>query len=64
MEASPVMSSEGTMKKLYQIINFQYQPVRMFEDLDDARDYIEELQRTYKDEKFYIVELSIVPPRS
>lgn len=47
------------MQKFYQIINFQYQPVRVFQGLDNAKDYVKELQQTYKD-VFYIVEMPIV----
>lgn len=54
------MSSEGkTMTKFYQIINNQYQPVRVFQGLDNAKEYVKELQQTYK-EAFYIVEMPIV----
>lgn len=48
------------MKPFYQIINFQFQPVRVTETLGAAQAYIAELQKTYADEAFYVVEMPIV----
>lgn len=52
------------MNKFYQILNFQYQPVRIFKDQGDATAYVKELQTmqsgAYSDETFYIVELNVV----
>ena len=46
--------------KRYQIMNFQHQPVKVCETLDDAQRYIRSLQETYNDEGFYLVELNVV----
>jgi len=48
------------MTKLYQIVNLQYQPVGMFETLDGAKAYIDELVKTYQEESFYVIELTVV----
>lgn len=48
------------MKTFYQIINFQFQSVRVTEILDAAKAYIVELQKTYTDEGFYVVEMPII----
>lgn len=45
--------------KLYQILNFQFDSVKFFSDLDEAKRYVDVLQETYG-EDFYIVELPIV----
>jgi len=47
------------MNKLYQILNDQYQNVKMCETLDEAKRYINSLKEIYS-EKFYVVEISVV----
>lgn len=47
------------MNKLYQILNFQYQDVKMCDTLDEAKSYIESLKEIY-DGPYYVIELSIV----
>lgn len=47
------------MTKLYQIINFQFDSVRFFKSLEEAKDYITTLQKTYPDEAFYVIELEV-----
>jgi len=44
---------------LYQILNDQYQNVKVFDTLDEAKRYINSLKEIYT-EKFYIVELKVL----
>lgn len=48
------------MSKLYQVLNDQFQPVIIFEDLPKAIQHIDDLQKTYTEEKFCIIELTVV----
>ncbi len=52
------------MTKFYQILNFQFQPVRIFTDQGEAMVYAKQLQTiqdgAYSDETFYVVELNVV----
>jgi len=47
------------MTKLYQVINFQFDPVGTFESLEAAKAHVDGLRMSYKDEGFYVVELPI-----
>lgn len=46
--------------KLYQVMNFQHQPVKVFKTLIYAIKHIEELRKIYPTEGFYVVELNVV----
>ncbi len=48
------------MTKIYQIINFQYQVVQSFPDLEAAKHYIASLAQNYPGENFHVVELAVV----
>jgi hypothetical protein len=46
---------------LYKIINDQYQDVKVFKTLDEAKRYINVLKEgAYSSETFYVVELKVV----
>lgn len=47
------------MTKLYQVINFQFDTVKTFESLDAAKAHVDGLRTSFKDEGFYVVELSV-----
>ncbi len=48
------------MTKLYQVMNFQHDPVKTFKTLDEAKAHIDALIKVYQDEGFYIIELTVV----
>ncbi len=48
------------MTKWYQVMNFQHQPVKVCKSLILAQEHIKNLIETYKDEGFYIVELTVM----
>lgn len=47
------------MTKLYQILNFQFQHVITFDNLDEAKKHLLNLKESFSD-KFYILELNVV----
>jgi hypothetical protein len=47
------------MTKLYQVINFQFDIVATFKLLEDAKDRVDALRLAYKDEGFYVIELTV-----
>lgn len=48
------------MASMYRIINFQFQDVTTFWSLEEAKAHITELQKTFSDESFCVVEWPIV----
>lgn len=47
------------MTKLYQVINFQFDIVKTFESLEAAKVHVDDLRTSFKDEGFYVVELTV-----
>jgi len=48
------------MIKLYQVINFQFDIVATFKSFDAAKARVDELRKSYSNEGFYVIELTIV----
>lgn len=46
------------MNRLYQIFNYQHDPIKVFDTLDEAKRYIAALKETYN-ETFYVIELTV-----
>lgn len=45
--------------KLYQVMNFQHQPVKVFKSEAEAANHINGLRLEYPDEGFYVIELNV-----
>jgi hypothetical protein len=52
------------MTKFYQILNYQFDSVKIFKDQGEAMAYAKQLQTiqggAYSDETFYVIELNVV----
>lgn len=47
------------MSKLCQVMNFQFDMVATFQSFNEAKARVDELRKSYPDEGFYIVELTV-----